>query len=118
MRKDPAFYSLFVVVNNDKPTAANCKCPAGETQTCVHVAALLITLSEVTPNSCTSMQCAWSRPTEGGKQSFVTDLDFGQLSLTGYVEYTGPVMQVEDLLQRLESAGCDVGVQQYFNQEV
>ena len=47
--KDPAFYSLFVVINNGKPTAANCKCPAGETQTCVHVAALLITLSEVIP---------------------------------------------------------------------
>ena len=45
-------------------------------------------------------------------------MDFGQSSLTGYVEYTGPVMQVEDLLQQLESAGCDVGVQQYFNQEV
>ena len=119
MRKEPAFYSLFVEVKNGIPTAANCKCPAGETQTCVHVAALLITLSEVTPNSCTSMRCAWSRPTQGGKPSFVTDLDFGQSSLTGYVEYTGPVLQVEDLLQQLamESAGCDVGVQQYFNQE-
>lgn len=63
MRKDPVFYSLFVVINDGNPTAANCKCPAGETQTCVHVAALLITLSEVTPNSCTSMRCAWSRPT-------------------------------------------------------
>ena len=31
----------------------------------------------------------------------VTDLDFGQSLLTVYVEYTGPVMQVEDLLQHL-----------------
>jgi len=31
MRKDPAFYSLFVVVDDGKPTVANCKCPAGET---------------------------------------------------------------------------------------
>ena len=53
----------------------------------------------------------------GGTQCLVTDLDFGQSSLTGYVEYTGPVMQVEDLLQQLENAGCDVGVQHYFNQE-
>jgi len=65
----------------------------------MHIAALLITLSEITPNSCTGMQCAWSRPTQGGKQSFVTNVDFRQLSLIGYVEHTGPVMQVEDLLQ-------------------
>jgi len=43
---------------------------------------------------------------QSGKQSFITDLDFGKSSLTGYVDYTGPVMQVEDLLQRLESVGC------------
>ena len=37
--------------------------------------------------------------------------------MDGYAAYTGPVLQVGDLLQQLGSAGCDVGVQHYFNQE-
>ena len=61
MRKIPPFYSLFVVLNDGTPKSANCKCPAGESQTCVHIAALLITLSEITPQACTSMRCAWSK---------------------------------------------------------
>ena len=117
MRKDPPFYSLFTKFENGAPVAANCKCPAGETQTCVHVAALLITLTEITPQACTSMRCAWSRPTQGGKPSFAVDLDFGRSSLDGYITYTGPVLQVNDLLQHLESASCDPGVQHYFKQE-
>ena len=117
MQKDPPFYSLFIKLESGKPVAGNCKCPAGETQTCVHIAALLITLSEATPQACTSMRCAWSRPAQGGKPSLATDLDFGRSSLDGYVAYTGPVLQVDDLLQQLESVGCDVGVQHYFNQE-
>ena len=38
----------------------NCRCPAGETQSCVHISALLFTLAEVTPIACTSLPCAWS----------------------------------------------------------
>ena len=37
--------------------------------------------------------------------------------MDGYIAYTGPVLQVDDLLQQLESIGCDVCVQHYFNQE-
>ena len=117
MRKDPPFYSLFTKLQDGKPVAGNCKCPAGETQTCVHVAALLITLTEITPQACTSVRCAWSRPTQGGKPSFAVDLDFGNSSVVGYVTYTGPVLEVNDLLHQLESAGCDTGAQHYFKQE-
>ena len=84
----------------------------------MHVATLFITLSEVIPQTCTSMRCAWSRPAQGGKPSLATDLDFERSSLDGYVAYTGPVLQVDDLVQQLESVGSDVGVQHYFNQEV
>ena len=63
------------------------------------------------------MRCAWSRPTQGGKPSFTVELDFGISSLDGYVTYTGPVLQVNNLLQHLESASCDPGVQHYFKQE-
>ena len=84
---------------------------------CVHVAALLITLTEITPRACTSMRCAWSRPTQGGTPSFAVDLDFGKSSVVGYVTYTGPVLEVNDLLQQLESTGCDTGVQHYFKEE-
>ena len=51
MHKIPPFYSLFVVLNVGVPKFANCKCPAGESQTCIHIATLLITLSEVTPQA-------------------------------------------------------------------
>ena len=115
--KDPPFYCLFTKIMDGKPVAANCKCPTGETQTCVHVAALLITLTEITPQTCTSMRCAWSRPTQGGKPSFAADLDFGKSSVVGYVTYTGPVLDVNDLLQQLESTGCDTGIQHYYKQE-
>ena len=63
------------------------------------------------------MRCAWSRSAQSGKPSLATDLDFGRSPLDGYIAYTGPVLQVDDLLQQLESIGCDEGMQQYFNQE-
>ena len=63
------------------------------------------------------MRCAWSRPAQGRKPFLATDLDFGRLSLDGYIAYTEPVLQVDDLLLQLESVGYDVGVQHYFNQE-
>ena len=121
MRQVPPFYSLFIKLDtsstNILPIGGNCKCPAGESQSCVHIAALLITLSEVTPQSCTSMQCAWSRPAQGGKACLATTLDFGKSSVNGYFAYDGPVLQVDDLLQSLDSAGLDPGVKHYFDQE-
>ena len=45
---------------------ANCYCAAGETQSCVHVTALLFTLAAVSPAACTSLPCAWSRPSGVG----------------------------------------------------
>ena len=117
MRKDPSFYCLFTKVLDGKPVVANCKCPAGETQTCVHVAALLIALTEITPQACTSMRCAWSRPIQGGKPSFASDLDFGKLSVAGCITYNGSVLEVNDLLQQLENTGCDTGIQHYFKQQ-
>ena len=65
MCKNPVFYALFGVLNNETLSAANCKCPAGKSLTCVHVAALLITLSEITLQTCKSVRCAWSRPSQG-----------------------------------------------------
>ena len=38
--------------------------------------------------------------------------------MDGYIAYTGPALQVDDLVLQLESVGYDVGVQHYFNQEV
>ena len=114
IRKDPVF---FTKVLDGKPVVANCKCPAGETQTCVHVAALLIALTEITPQACTSMRCAWSRPIQGGKPSFASDLDFGKLSVAGCITYYGSMLEANDLLQQLESTGCDTGIQHYFKQE-
>ena len=41
----------------------------------VHIAAVLITLSDVTPEACTSMRCAWSRPSQKGKALLANDLE-------------------------------------------
>ena len=118
MRQTPSFYCLFVKLNaTGMPIAGNCKCPAGSTQSCVHIAALLIMLSEITPQACTSVRCAWSRPSQGGKPSFSVDLDFGKSSSTGYFPYNGTLVPVDDLIQGLEDAGCDAGICHYFNQE-
>ena len=119
MHKVPAFYSLSIKLDNKStPIGGNCKCPAGESQSCVHIAALLITLSEVTPQACTSMKCAWSRPaTQGGKACLATSLDFEKSPLNGYFAYDGPVLPVDDLLQKMDNAGCDPGVKHYFDHE-
>ena len=121
MRQVPSSYCLFVKLNmlnaTGTPVAGNCKCPAGSTQSCVHIAALLIMLSEITPQACTSVRCAWSRPSQGGKPSFSVDLDFGKSSSTGYFPYTGTLVSLDKLIQGLEDAGCDAGICHYFNQE-
>ena len=118
MRQVPSSYCLFIKLDaTQTPVAGNCKCPAGSTQSCVHIAALLIMLSEITPQACTSVRCAWSRPSQGGKPSFSADLDFGKSSSTGYFPYTGALAPLDGLLQGLEDAGCDTGIQYYFTQE-
>ena len=116
MRKNPPYYALFVVITDGTPSAANCKCPAGESQTCVHVAALLIMLSEITPQACTSVRCAWSRPSQG-KASFIADLDFGKASSDGYASYDGPVQPIDGLVELLQGTGCDVGVLDFIKLE-
>ena len=74
MRKQPPFYKLFVTITRSVQLevpqftveCANCYCAAGETQSCVHVTALLFTLAEVSPAAGTSLACAWSRPSAVG----------------------------------------------------
>ena len=84
MIKTPPFYVLFVVVQDQQPIGGNCFCAAGASQSCVHISALLLTLAEITPQACTSVSWAWSRPSVGGSASLAKDLDFGQASLEGY----------------------------------
>ena len=64
MRKNPPFYFLFVMVDlkTNNPKGGNCFCAAGASQICVHIAAMLFTLAEMTATACTSIRCAWSRP--------------------------------------------------------
>ena len=38
------------MVLDETPMGGNCFCAAGASQSCVHIAALLLTLAEVTPN--------------------------------------------------------------------
>ena len=41
----------------------------------------------------------------------------GKSLMVGNVAYTGPVLDVNDLLHQLGSTGCDTGAQHYSKQE-
>ena len=118
MRKHPPFYKFFVSISPDETNdlleeetshtieGGNCSCAAGKTQSCVNVTALLFTLAEVSPAACTSLPCAWSRPsTIGGKSTQSTDLYFNKASSEGYLPCSGPPLDVHDLLKAFEKEG-------------
>ena len=117
MRKNPPFYPLFVKVLNGTPMGGNCFCAAGATQSCVHIAAILLTLAEVSSTACTSMRCAWSRPSTASKATLSKELDFGKASSEGYVPYNGPKPPIDALLQDLQAAGSKPGIADYFSAE-
>ena len=121
MRKNPVFYKCFVkvelIAGTSHVVGGNCDCPAGETQSCVHISALLLTLSEVTSKACTSMACIWSRPTSAGKAMLATNLDFGEATDEGYVVPDGPCLDPSKLLEECRKEGVQTGVGLYFIQE-
>lgn len=108
MSKNPPFYVLFVMLDcqTKVPKGGNCFCAAGTSQSCVHIAAMLFTLAEVTAMACTSVRCAWTRPSAGNKvsASFSRELDFGNASQDGYFPYNGPKPSVDTLLTMLANA--------------
>ena len=117
MRKTPPFYVLFVEVQDQQPIGGNCFCAAGASQSCVHISVLLLKLAEITPQACTSVRCAWSRPSVGGSASLTKDLDFGQASLEGYFPYSGPKPNLCSLLEDLDAAGSKPGIIDYLQGE-
>ena len=56
----PGVFVTGLEADTSSVQGANCECPAGETQNCIHLAALLLTLVEIGPTACTSLQCLWS----------------------------------------------------------
>ena len=125
MRKHPPFYQNFICLVLETPggncisiESANCMCPAGKSGSCVHVAALLLTLAEVTQTACTSLPCAWSRPSTHGQPQQTAQLDFGKASVEGYKPYTGGhVLDVTALLLSCEQVGIVTGAGRFFSQE-
>ena len=96
----------------------NCMCPAGNSQSCVHMAALHLNLAEITQTACTSLPCARSRPSSiGDKAMLAAELHFGQASIEGYTEYTGVTLDVNDLLESLEQEDVVTGIGLYVSQE-
>ena len=93
MRTNPPFYKAFVCLaydttgGNISNKEANCMCPAGQSQSCVHVAALLLDLVEVTQTTCTSVPCAWSRSSTRGQPLQITQLNFDKASVERYKPY-------------------------------
>ena len=129
MRTNPPFYKCFVRISNSlqnggsvvlpgcRIDGGNCRCPAGETQSCVHISALLFTLAEVTPIACTSLPCAWSRPSRRGMAMTAVELDFGKASTEGYTTPVGPPLDPSKLLNECSKAGILTGAGIYFDQE-
>ena len=90
-------------------------CPGGKSGSCVHVAALLLTLAEVTQTTCTSLPCAWSHtwPATANAQ-----LDFGKALIDGYKPYTGGhVLDITALLLSCEQVSIVTGAGRFFSQE-
>ena len=117
--KNPQFYHCFVVFVSHDIRSANCQCPAGETQSCVHVSALLLTLARVTQTSCTSLP-AWSRPKVMGRYTIARDLNFGRASVEGYAEEQSlqqSRLDVGNLLKACNEAGVVTGASIFFGQE-
>ena len=101
MRQNPPYYDNFLKLSrsvDDGPITiqgANCRCSAGETQSCVHINGLLLALAEVAQTACTSQVCLWSRPRgKSSKVQLSADLDFGLASSTGYQPYCGAVLML------------------------
>lgn len=122
MRKNPPFYFLFVMLdsNTKMPKGGNCFCAAGASQSCVHIAALLFTVAEVTATACTSVRCAWTRPSGGNKvaaASFSRELNFGSASQDGYFPYDGPKPLVDTLLKRFAEAGSKPAIIDFLDGE-
>ena len=121
MRVKPLFYLLFIVLSSDVnvPKGGNCSCAAGASQSCVHIAAMLFTLAEVTATACTSVRCAWVRPSAGYKAAacFSRELDFGNASLDGYFPYDGQKPPIDDLLKSFADAGSNPAIIDFLNGE-
>ena len=118
MRKKTPFYPLFVVLDNQTlPVGGNCFCAAEASQSCVHIAALLFTLAEVTQTACTNIKYAWSRPTTGSKATFSSVLDFGVASQEGYFPYNGPKPPITTVLDSLSEAGCEPAIAAFLDNE-
>ncbi len=115
MRKTTPFYALFVVVENQKPVGGNCFCAAGASQSCVLISALLLTLTEITSQACTSVRCAWSRLSVGGNASLAKGLDFGKASIEGYFPYTGPKPDLCSLLKDFDAIGSKPAIIDHLN---
>ena len=120
MHQHPPFYQCFVVFDSQEIRSGNCRCPAGETQSCVHLSALLLTLIEVSQTSCTSLPRAWLRPRSMGTSIAATELNFGRVSIEGYVDEPSirqTVLDVGDLLKVCDDAGVVTGASIFFAQE-
>ena len=120
MRQNPSHYENFLKLSRtEKGTidkeGAHCRCPARETQSCIHVVGLLLTLAEVTQTACTSQVCVWSRPSgKAAKAQLSTELDFGHAR---YQTYRGALLDASALVQELKSRGLAVGVGEYMDME-
>ena len=85
-RMRPGCYKAFVLLSVDdgkvdRIIGGLCECKAGLSQSCFHVAGLLIMSSYLTDASVTSLPCKWIDPGSGAKSgiAIAKDLPFGRV---------------------------------------
>lgn len=104
MRSTPPFYTVCAVLKRSEETeevsisGANCTCPTGLSQSCVHVTAMLLTIIEISPVACTSLPCVWTKPS--GR--IAGDCMEAMRSVNkDYIPYNGPLHDPSLLLASL-----------------
>ena len=107
MKTKPPFYSLFVTFHtdsNDKWTieSALCTCATGQSMSCVHTTALLLSIMEVSDTPCTSLPCLWKRPSGQAKGQLFADLTWGTKGKC-YTDFDGELLDPFSLLAAVQS---------------
>ena len=114
MCSTPPFYKPFVIVDVPDETdgeslqvlGGSCTCKAGQTQSCVHISALLIIVAFLGEQSFTSKPCHWVRPSTSGTTAqavtFARNLDLGHVGQAK--EWEGEALCIDDLESLFEEA--------------
>lgn len=112
MMSSPPYYKCFAVFSGiptiQEIKGALCQYKAGQSQSCKHVAALLIMYSYLSEPACTSEECSWICPAcrqSSSSHQCSEDIDLG--GVRKRAKWDGPVADIIDLEKALEEKGLE-----------